>query len=291
MWEEFGYSNETDFFAKELMLNHDVIDYAELALNTNDPQKALGLNDAVAQGKKIRPSGTSKEATIRRLRKNHPELHQKVVSGEMTPNAAAIEAGFRRKMKSIPVDSPEVALKALEKVFSREELLAAMGVSKSDTKPTDDEPALPDGPSLDDYVEAILKGVAKTPADKIRRNFKRLMANLKRDFHAQLDEQVQDAVAARTARLLQFEADAKATQDAASDFLMSVQVKMTQDEFNQIRGCLHPDKQPEEKRARYSKAFEAFNRLKPVIPKGIPLAALRKSGWEKAHPRYNPKSV
>jgi hypothetical protein len=43
-----------------------------------------------------RPTGTSVEATIRRLRKHHPELHARWLAGELSANAAAIEAGFRR---------------------------------------------------------------------------------------------------------------------------------------------------------------------------------------------------
>jgi hypothetical protein len=45
----------------------------------------------------VRPTGTSLDATLRRLRKNHPELHGRVLAGELSANAAAIEAGFRKK--------------------------------------------------------------------------------------------------------------------------------------------------------------------------------------------------
>ena len=43
------------------------------------------------------PTGTSREATIRRLVKlGRDDLLAKVESGELSPNAAAIEAGFRK---------------------------------------------------------------------------------------------------------------------------------------------------------------------------------------------------
>lgn len=55
---------------------------------------------------KPRPRGNSQAATLRRLRKSRPDLHAKVLAGELSANAAAIEAGFRKKMLSVPVDMP-----------------------------------------------------------------------------------------------------------------------------------------------------------------------------------------
>lgn len=43
------------------------------------------------------PTGTSRDAAIRRLRKDRPDLHQKVLAKELSPHAAMIEAGFRKK--------------------------------------------------------------------------------------------------------------------------------------------------------------------------------------------------
>lgn len=39
-----------------------------------------------------RPAGTSKQALIRRLRKNHPDLHARVLAGELSANAAMVMA-------------------------------------------------------------------------------------------------------------------------------------------------------------------------------------------------------
>lgn len=41
--------------------------------------------------------GTSKSYTLTRLERDHPELFKRVVAGELSANAAAIEAGFRKK--------------------------------------------------------------------------------------------------------------------------------------------------------------------------------------------------
>lgn len=44
-----------------------------------------------------RPTGTSRDAALRRLRKDRPDLLARVVAGEVSPHAAMLEAGFRRK--------------------------------------------------------------------------------------------------------------------------------------------------------------------------------------------------
>jgi hypothetical protein len=54
-------------------------------------------------------------------------LLDRIEAGELTANAAAIEAGFRRPMKSIPIDSPDAAIRALLKAFSVDDLAMALG--------------------------------------------------------------------------------------------------------------------------------------------------------------------
>jgi hypothetical protein len=44
-----------------------------------------------------RPAGNSRDAALRRLRKDRPDLHAQVLEKEMSPHAAMIEAGFRKK--------------------------------------------------------------------------------------------------------------------------------------------------------------------------------------------------
>jgi hypothetical protein len=53
--------------------------------------------DALYNVQGTAPTGNSVEATIRRLRKDRPDLHARWLAGELSANAAAIEAGFRSK--------------------------------------------------------------------------------------------------------------------------------------------------------------------------------------------------
>jgi hypothetical protein len=55
------------------------------------------------------PTGTSEAAALRRLRKSAPKLHEKVIAGEMSANAAMVKAGFRPKTFTVPVDIEKAA--------------------------------------------------------------------------------------------------------------------------------------------------------------------------------------
>lgn len=69
-----------------------------------------------------RVTGNSKDYTLDRLAREDAELYEKVVADEMSANAAAIEAGFRDKIASVPVHKggePQIerAAKSLAKHF------------------------------------------------------------------------------------------------------------------------------------------------------------------------------
>jgi hypothetical protein len=55
------------------------------------------------------PTGTSSARAMRALRAHHPEIHAKVLSGELTPNGGMVAAG-RRKPQVRPPKSPFAAL-------------------------------------------------------------------------------------------------------------------------------------------------------------------------------------
>jgi hypothetical protein len=65
----------------------------------------------------IRPVGNASATALRRLRKDRPELHAKVLAKELSPHAAMVEAGFRSKTVTIPLTVAGVlrAMKRLSK--------------------------------------------------------------------------------------------------------------------------------------------------------------------------------
>ena len=58
--------------------------------------------------------GTSSSHTLKHLKRDNPELAEKVIQGELSANAAAIEAGFRKKTISIN-SNPEAAAASIKK--------------------------------------------------------------------------------------------------------------------------------------------------------------------------------
>ena len=70
--------------------------------------------------------GNARDATLARLHRDRPDLYDRVLARELSANAAAIEAGFRKPTASVPVDSAEHAIGALLRRFKRDELIDAL---------------------------------------------------------------------------------------------------------------------------------------------------------------------
>lgn len=69
----------------------------------------------------VRPDGTSAAYALRKLRTGAPVLHARVLAGELSPHAAMIEAGYRRKTIQVPADV-DGAAHALARKFTTQEL-------------------------------------------------------------------------------------------------------------------------------------------------------------------------
>lgn len=61
-----------------------------------------------------RPAGTTEARALRKLRKDAPELHQAVLEGNLSAHAAMVQAGFRKRTITLPVD-PERAAATLKR--------------------------------------------------------------------------------------------------------------------------------------------------------------------------------
>ena len=123
----------------------DFIDRAEVikrkrevkeATRQTDPESPEFVRPEGAKGIGKRVSNTnalsnrdrnSKPGTLRRLARSHPDLLARVESGELSAHAAAVQAGIRKPMRSIPVDTPEAAIRALLRVFTVTDLAQALG--------------------------------------------------------------------------------------------------------------------------------------------------------------------
>ena len=63
---------------------------------------------------------------LQRLHDQAPAQYERVTSGELSVNAAAIAAGFRPRRLSVRLDDPTSAVRTLLKHFTREQILEAL---------------------------------------------------------------------------------------------------------------------------------------------------------------------
>lgn len=68
-----------------------------------------------------RPDGTSRAQALRRLRASRPDLHERVIVGEISPHAAMVEAGYRKQTITVPLDT-EAAAAAILRHFTSEQV-------------------------------------------------------------------------------------------------------------------------------------------------------------------------
>jgi hypothetical protein len=110
-------------------------DVALLRRMMRDDPEALDLLDQALQGRNgrptqtvdnihgtARPSGTSSDASLRRLRKDRPDLHAEVIVGNLSPHAAMVKAGFRPRTVTVRLDDPTKIAATLRRKLTPDEL-------------------------------------------------------------------------------------------------------------------------------------------------------------------------
>lgn len=102
----------------------DLIDQATKGKQGERTDLVANVHDVIED----RPSGNSRQRTVRRLREQFPDLHKQVLAGDLSANEAAIQAGFRKRTITVPLD-PNAAAATLRRHFTGElwqQLLAAL---------------------------------------------------------------------------------------------------------------------------------------------------------------------
>lgn len=92
----------------------DLIDQAE--------QRPVGTNQHANNVNSLsRPVGNSEQAALRKLRKDQPELHMRVIAGELSAHAAMVTAGYRPKTLTVKAD-PAAFARAARKHLTDEQI-------------------------------------------------------------------------------------------------------------------------------------------------------------------------
>lgn len=105
----------------------EIIDFLAAAKRgkVGRPPKVKGQTDAkgnVSDSDGLKRIDDGVEYAYNRLRNDAPELHKKVLSGEISAHAAMVKAGFRNKRRAVNMDNAESALGTLTSHMSHETL-------------------------------------------------------------------------------------------------------------------------------------------------------------------------
>ena len=125
-------------------------------------------------------------------------------------------------------------------------------------------------------IQTEVAALSETARQRFERIVQRKIAQLTADYQRQVSADVATAVVAEKQRLLAAIDATNTERLALIANRQTLEYWMTQDEFRQVLGCLHPDRHPEDA-ARYGRAFDIVKRLEGHL--GTDRHYLRRQGW------------
>jgi hypothetical protein len=135
---------------------------------TRANHRPLKSNDNIITSSKAK-QGTGKAYTLDRLSKENPDLYQSVVNGDLSANAAAIAAGWRKKTVTV-TDDPASAAKTLREKFGDEWFNAMIQEVRMELDPGRSQAGL-SKIIIDPFLESITyKGTSEN--DELRRSLR-----------------------------------------------------------------------------------------------------------------------
>lgn len=134
-------------------------------------------------------------------------------------------------------------------------------------------------------------------SENMTKRLERVVKKIQHEYVTELEKRVEEEVRRRAAErfdhrektLEERERLARAITDDERLIRTSPIWIFTEDEYRLILNCLHPDRAPEDKRDRYTKAFTAFRKLDPAFEAARRDAERRKAASERAKARYAAK--
>lgn len=165
IWEHTGHADLDDYIHHGLDIDPELVEWARLGLSVIGKEKPISLGVAIDAGKRaaetmakapeLKPTGrpraddgkgeqctplqkgNSKDRLAARIKRDHPAIAARVANGEFKSiRAAALEAGIVKPMRSIQVDTPEAAIRALLRVFTVTDLAQALGKAAEVSPPS-----------------------------------------------------------------------------------------------------------------------------------------------------------
>lgn len=111
-----GIGASVELFRRIIADDPEALDLFDRAMQRKDGGDRRSADFSVDNiNAEPRPTGTSKDYALRKLRKDAPELHAEVLAGNLSAHAAMVKAGFRRKTRTIRLDDADSAAKTIRK--------------------------------------------------------------------------------------------------------------------------------------------------------------------------------
>lgn len=138
-------------------------------------------------------------------------------------------------------------------------------------------------PEPEAIAEYYRRSRAKDPQTVLDRAVRaHVTAELEPQIEAEVQRRVvkeRDELAELRKTLYRLQEEAQADRDRARELRTNLDGLMTEEEYRLVRGCLHPDRAPEDRRQQFGKAFDIFTRLEKSVNRDMPIKLRRQHGW------------
>jgi hypothetical protein len=133
--------------------------------------------------------------------------------------------------------------------------------------------------TFDTKVEKLMETLPASATKKTKAALTHVVNDLRHDFETEVEHVVKERLKAQRDKLHELEKEAKEELDRARNLSMNLDGLMTEEEYRLIRGCLHPDRAPDDRKSAFSKAFDVFTRLEKTVNRNMPAKLRKQSGW------------
>lgn len=133
--------------------------------------------------------------------------------------------------------------------------------------------------SFDNKVDKLMETLPASTTKKMRKALDDVVRDLKHEFENEVDHVAKERMKEQRARVHQLEKEAREEKERLKALRMNLDGLMTEEEYRLIRGCLHPDRAPAEKKEQFGRAFEIFTRLEKTVNRDMPAELRRERGW------------
>ena len=128
-------------------------------------------------------------------------------------------------------------------------------------------------------VEKLMETLPASATKKTKAAINQVVSDLRHDFETEVEHVVKERLKQQRDRLHALEKEAQEERDQARALRMNLDGLMTEEEYRTIRGCLHPDRAPEDRKQVFGKAFDIFTRLEKSVNRDMPDKLRKQRGW------------